>query len=220
MHQVIRFAHWDAQKLRFFAPLMQTLALKMPSTYSTPNRIVWEYFEALRRLCWRVQNSENENEIRQDAALCVILAVNGVETFLNVYFRVLVSEKEFKDSHEKITQDLNLKVGIDTKIREWPVVVLKQKIELGSGIGQRFTELKNKRNHLTHFSSSHETIKVPGVVLNGMADTSVYDSMNKEMAVTALEVAEAFICEVFRLRGIEADRLPHSLHAWTGKPPN
>ena len=25
MHQAIRFAHWDAQKLRFFAPLMQTL---------------------------------------------------------------------------------------------------------------------------------------------------------------------------------------------------
>ena len=192
----------------------------MASTYSSPNRMVWEYFEALRRLRWRVQQSDNENEIRQDAALCVILAVNGVEIFLNVYFRVLVSEKQFEDSHEKIMKDLKSRIGIDEKIREWPVAVLKEKIELGSGIGQRFTELKNKRNHLTHFSSSHETISVPGAVLNGMADTSVYDSMNKEMAVNALAVAEALICEVFRLRGISENQVPHSLHAWTGKVPS
>lgn len=33
MHRVIRFAHWDAQKLRFFAPLMQTLGKMKTVTY-------------------------------------------------------------------------------------------------------------------------------------------------------------------------------------------
>jgi hypothetical protein len=190
------------------------------TTYSSPNRMVWEYFQALRRMCVRIQNSDNENEIRQDGALCVILAVNGVEIFLNIYFRILVSKSDFKSSHERIITDLRNKVRIDKKIRDWPEVVLGEKIDLGAGVGQRFIDLKDKRNRLTHFSSSHEIIKVPGTVINGLADTSIYDSMDKQMASTALDIAEQFICEVFRLSGIEEQKIPHALHSWTGKVPN
>lgn len=192
----------------------------MAATYSSPNRMVWEYFEALRRLCRRVQECKNANEIRQDAALCVILAVNGVEVFLNIYFRILVSERMFESSYERIVQDLKSKVGIDIKIRDWPHVVFGSKINFGSGIGQKFTELKNKRNKLTHFSSSHETIEIPGVIINGVADTSAYDSMSKEMAIAALNIAEDFICEVFRIRGISENEIYHALHEWTGKVPS
>jgi hypothetical protein len=190
------------------------------TTYSSPNRMVWEYFQALRRMCARVQQSDIENEIRQDAALCVILAVNGVEIFLNVYFRILVSKSDFKSSFERIITDLRNKVGIDIKIRDWPEVVLGEKIDLGAGVGQRFVELKNKRNRLTHFSSSHETIEVPGTVINGLADTSIYDSIDKQMASNALNIAEQFICEIFRLSGLVEQKIPHALHSWTGKVPN
>jgi hypothetical protein len=171
-------------------------------------------------MCARVQQSDNENEIRQDAALCVILAVNGVEIFLNIYFRILVSKSDFKASFERIITDLRNKVGIDTKIQDWPEVVLGEKIDLGAGVGQRFVELKNKRNRLTHFSSSHETIEVPGAVINGLADTSIYDSMDKQMASIALNIAEQFICEIFRLSGLVEQKIPHALHSWTGKVPN
>lgn len=192
----------------------------MNKSYSSPNRMVWEFFQALRRLCGRIQVYESESEIRQDSALCVILAVNGVEVFLNVYFRVLVSESQYRDSYDRVIADLKNQVGIETKIKEWPGLVLGRDIDFASGVGQKFIELKKKRNKLTHFSSSHEKLDFQGVTIDGAADTSIYDAMTKETAFLALEVSEKFICEIFRLRGIEAEQVPHAMHAWTGKIPS
>jgi hypothetical protein len=71
---------------------------------SLPNHMVWELFQALRRLCVRVaesQATQDDSALRQDAALCVILAVQGVEVFFNVYFRALISEPAFAQAAER-----------------------------------------------------------------------------------------------------------------------
>jgi len=189
----------------------------MNKKLSSPNRMVWEYFHALRRLCYRAGTNKNKKEIHQDAALCIILAVTGVEIFLNAYFLVLISEEPYKHAKECILEDLKERISLDKKIRKWPKVVLGKRIQLGSGIGQEFTKLKDLRNKLVHFSSSHEKIELPGVIINGLADTTVYDSLDDSSALRALETAEQFICEIFRLRGTEEANLRHSLQLWTGK---
>jgi hypothetical protein len=158
--------------------------------------------------------------VRQDAAICVILAVQCVEVFFNVYFRVLVSDPEFSHASEKILADLNdRKCGLDKKIKNWPRLVFGKKLPLGNGVGQRFMTLKEKRHDLMHFKSSHETHAFDGLEFHGLADTSVYDALTVESAFDALHVAEGFLCEVFRLQGFSSERLPHELHSWTGKPP-
>ncbi len=83
----------------------------MPENRSllSPNRMVWELFEALRRLCIRVTKAQDTHDaaaVRQDSALCIILAVQCVEVFFNVYFRVLLSDSAFAHANERISADL------------------------------------------------------------------------------------------------------------------
>ena len=196
--------------------------MKNPSknkVLSSPNRVVWSYFSALRRMCYQVEEHSSESHKKEDAALCVIIAVTVVEIFLNVYFRILISETPFMHAEEKIQNDLKNQVSLDRKLKEWPMEVFRKKIDYGSGAGQDFIELKNLRNRLVHFSSTWETIEIPGVAIHGLADTSALDSLGDHSAIKALKAAEGFLVEVFRLRGIKESDIPGALHLWTGLPP-
>lgn len=192
-------------------------------TLSSPNHMVWELFAALRRLCSRVQEAhsvQDTSALRQDAALCIILAVQCVEVFFNIYFRILVSEPSYTHAADRILIDLeNKQFGLDRKIKEWPKLVFRKNLNLDKGAGQKFVTLKNLRHTLMHFTSSHETFAIPGIAIHGMADTSTYESLSVELAIEALHIAEAFLCEVFTLRGISSENLPHALHLWAGRPP-
>ena len=141
---------------------------------SSPNKMVWSYFSALRRMCLQVEEHSFDRHKKEDAALCVITAVTVVEVFLNLYFRVLISENPYKHAKERIQNDLNRKVTLDRKLKKWPEVVFGNKIDYGSGAGQKFIKLKELRNELVHFSSTWETIEVPGVVIHGQADNKCF----------------------------------------------
>ena len=192
----------------------------MKKTLSNPHSIVWSYFEALRRLGNRVELEENESIKKQDTSVCVILSVTIVEVFMNVYFRVLISEEQYKHAEEEILNDLNMKISLDKKINKWPNLIFGEKIDFGSGAGQKFSMLKKLRNSLVHFSSTHETFKYPGIIINGMADTSSYESLAEVSPKETIEIAENFLCEIFKMRGVKENDLCHSLHSWTGKVPN
>jgi hypothetical protein len=185
---------------------------------SSPNGMVWSYFSALRRMCRNVIEHSSEKHKREDAALCVIMAVTVVEVFLNVYFRILISESPYKHAEEKIMADLQKKVGLDRKLKVWPNLVFGNEIDFGAGAGQKFMELKKTRNSLVHFSSTWETLKAPGVSIHGMADTSTFMSLDDQSAIHALEIAKEFLAEVFKLRGIKEAEIPSLLHSWTGQP--
>lgn len=189
---------------------------------AAPNRMVWELFEALRRNCARVKEAEaanNESALRQDAAVCIILAVQCVEVFFNVYFRVLVNEENYAHAAEQIIGDLTKhSFGIDRKIKEWPKIVFGKKLFLDKGWGARFLSLKDLRHRLMHFKSMHLSISIADMRFHGLADISVYDKLSSATALDAAQVAENFIAEIFKLRDLPAEQIPIQLHAWTGKP--
>lgn len=193
------------------------------STLSSPNHMVWELFQSLRRLCLRVAESHVANDgpaIRQDSALCIILSVQCVEAFFNVFFRVLIDEPAYAHAANRIGTELSkTNFGLDKKIKDWPLLAFGQKIPLDRGAAQKFITLKNFRHQLMHFKSTHETFAIPGVALHSLTDTSAYHALSANAALEALHTAEEFICEVFRLRGIPPEDFPHALHAWTGRPP-
>ncbi|MFA5271573.1 MAG: hypothetical protein WC412_04440 [Candidatus Omnitrophota bacterium] len=186
---------------------------------SSPNRMVWQYFDALRRLCYRVATNKNKEEILQDTVLCVILAVTGVEVFLNIYFHIMINEEPYKHAKEQILSDLMRQVSLDKKLKEWPQKVLGKKIQLNYGIGLEFTNLKKLRNKLVHFSSSYETFTSSSITIIGLPDTTIYDSLDANSALKALDTAEQLICEIFRLQGTEEADICRALHLWTGKVP-
>ncbi|MEE9338247.1 MAG: hypothetical protein V3U87_09220 [Methylococcaceae bacterium] len=185
---------------------------------SSPNKMVWSYFSALRRMCYQVKEHSSDGYKKEDAALCVITAITVVEVFLNVYFRILISEKSYKHAEEKIQNDLKRQVSLDRKLKEWPEEAFGKKINFGSGAGQKFMELKDLRNRLVHFSSTWETIEMSGVTIHGLADTSAFESLGDHSAIQSLKTTEEFLVEVFRLRGIKEADIPGALHSWTGLP--
>jgi hypothetical protein len=87
---------------------------------SSPNRIIWKYFQCLRRLINRIKSIRDEEERQQDIALCIFMAVTTVEAFINIYFRILIDEDSFSGKRERILSDLERKKPLDYKIKNWP----------------------------------------------------------------------------------------------------
>lgn len=186
------------------------------SLYS-PNKMVQELFESLRRMCNRLSVEQDESITRQDSALCIILSVQCVEVFFNMYFRTIASESEFEHISERLLVDLkNTRFGLEQKIKQWPELVFGEKLNLDKAAGQRFVALKDLRHKLMHFSSSHESILLQGIAVHGLADASIYDSLTAKSALEALKAAEDFICEVFKLRGLSHEKQMLSLRLWMG----
>ena len=106
---------------------------------SGPNYMVRQLFQSLRRLCLRIADSQLANDgpaTRQDAALCIILSVQCVEVFFNVFFRVLIDEPAYAHAANRIGTELSkTNFGLDKKIKDWPLLAFGQKIPLDRGSG-------------------------------------------------------------------------------------
>lgn len=188
---------------------------------SSPNSMVWQYFRCLRRLAERLGHIQDESERKQEISLCIIMAVTVVEAFVNIFFRVIVSEPAYAQHQQRVLKDLNLPrpKSLDFKLRSWPNQILGKGLDFQAGVPKAFIALKEKRNRLMHCTSSHQSTSVPGITLNGLADTSVFDNLEISDALSAVDIAEGMLEEVFRLRGVPTKQIPGALHLWTGKVP-
>ena len=189
-------------------------------TLASPNKIVNEYFAILRRLVYSVDDIKEPDIRRQQVTLCIFQSVTAVETFLNIYFRVIVSEKEFNRHEKYLIKTISDRESLDFKLKNWTKKIFGCDLNLNSGIGKSFFTLKKLRNTLMHFISTHETLKVPNLEIHGLVNISCYDKLKIEDAFNALEVAERFLCEIFRLRGIKEAEFNYMLQRWTGKLPS
>lgn len=188
--------------------------------HSSPNAIIWHYFTALSRLVDGIDRAGDESAIREDVALCVILAVTIVEAFLNIFFRVVVSEPDFTKHEKCILDDLKKRKTLAHKLETWPKKIFGKPLDFAAPTPKAFRALMERRNNLMHFTSSHTTIiPGPGIIIHGLADTSVFDTLTPSDAASALDLAEGMIRDLCRLRGIPEHQLPHELHMWTGKVP-
>lgn len=189
------------------------------SVLSSPNRIVWDYFLSLRLLAQNAKEAPSSELERQAAALAVVMAVTVGEVFLNLWFRVRVEEKAIAEHRDSLLKDLNSRAPLQRKLEQWPTRYLSAPLNLKSGPGLEFVNLKTLRNSIIHFTSSHESVELAGVRIHGLADTSAYDSLSSEQAIWALQTAEGLVAEIFRLAGVAEKEIPHALHSWAGKPP-
>jgi len=181
--------------------------------------MVNEYFTILRRLVYNLDDIKDAGITRQQVTLCIFQSVTAIETFLNLYFRVIVSEKEFKRHEQYFLKTINDRKSLEYKLKHWPKTILGRELILNSGIGKAFVDLKNLRNSLMHFVSSHETVRVPNIEIQGLANIDHFESLVIEDAHKALVLAEDFLCEIFRLRGIKEADYNYMLRLWSAKAP-
>jgi hypothetical protein len=185
--------------------------------FSSPNRMIWNYFDILRRLARELLGIADETRQKQQIALIMLMGVAVVEIFVNLFFRVLVSESDFQQHLSQIERDIKSRKSLDKKLKEWPLLCFGKNIDWSSGAGKDFMKLKERRNRLMHFTSSHSTIDLGGLRLVGAVDTSAFDDLSVSDAESTLNASEALIAEFFRLRGVTESDLPKFLQLWTGK---
>lgn len=184
---------------------------------SSPNRIIWCYFKALRQQVHDLTNFHNELEQKGHVAICIFLAITIIDSFVNLFFRLVVSESQFNIHEQRVLNDLLNRKSLDYKIRNWPEDILGNDIDWNCGIGKEFMDLKELRNELVHFTSSHSKLEINGIKINGLSDTSRFDNLSTKDAISALTIAEGVIAEIFRIRGYSEEEIKHELHFWTGK---
>jgi hypothetical protein len=187
-------------------------------TYSSPNRMVWEFYNGAVNAALRAEYCKDQDIQKQDTMVCIILSITTVETFLNSVFRIIVTEPGYTQHEKSLLEDLRSLLSLDRKLKKWPKDILGNSLDLEVGIGKEFVELKKRRNDLMHFSSSHETFKLPdNVIIGGLANTQVFTDLTPMDAIKSISIIERFIQEIFRLKGVASEQIPQYLHFWTGK---
>lgn len=188
-------------------------------THSTPAGVVVEYFESLRWLAKSAEDATDDHQAHRIAAMAVIMAVNAVEVFLNLWFRVVATERNGGAQESQFGQDLARRISLEQKLMTWPTRHLEANLDLRHGAGKAFVELKRVRNSIVHFESSHDTVHTGTVILHGLADTSDYDGLTAASANEALTIAENLVTEIFRLAGFDDATIDHAAAVWIGKLP-
>ena len=100
---------------------------------SSPNAMVWSSFRSLDRIAQEIENSEDQNYIKDKVAISIILCITAVETFINMFFRILVEENKYQEHRDLILNDLDLEgnekpKGLEYKLNNWPNKVLNKNI--------------------------------------------------------------------------------------------
>ncbi len=148
--------------------------------------------------------------------MCLMLAVTCVEAFINAYFRIRASTGGSDSSLLKIVGERR---SLDYKIRQWPRQFFGTPLDLRKEPCKAFMRLKRDRNDLVHFSSVGKSIEFEGVIIRGMADTSLYHGLDASTAGRCISVAENFIGEILRLESNDPNVIAQGIHLWTGMPP-
>lgn len=191
---------------------------------SSPNKMIWSCFRSLHRNVASLDEGFCADTVKDIAASTIVLSVTAIETFINMYFRVLVEEEKY-ESHksmvlsDSISQDGNRAKGLEQKLNKWPNQILGKNIYFNTGIGKEFDDLRKTRNNLIHFTSDYETKTIGNIVIQGLANTAAFDSLSKADVVNAARIAKEFIEHILFLSGVTAENVLHLIHQWTGIVP-
>jgi hypothetical protein len=90
---------------------------------------------------------------------------------------------------------------LEWKLREWPQDVFGASIEQSAAF-KRFEIVRKRRNSLAHFSSSWETVEMPGMQIRGLANTDVFDSLELRDAEKASLPQRVFLLKFLNCVGL------------------
>ena len=183
---------------------------------SSPNSMVMEYWNLLRNIVYSDHKNCDEKIIRQHVMLSILLSITVVETFMNIYFRLLVSHGKFKKYEHTIINDLDNRMSLEKKLIKWPKLLFDREFDQSKGVGLEFKELKDLRNKLMHFTTTHETLKINDIEIHGLSDTSVFYNLKLEDCYQSESVAHRTMAEIIRLSGKTEEQVKAEMIHYTG----
>jgi hypothetical protein len=190
----------------------------MKMTLASNHKIIHSYYNILKNLLTDFRKADHKDEKREMAFLIIITSVTVMETFLNIYFYLLASEEMYIDHFEQIKREINdTSFSLDKKIKSWPQLLFKKKIDFSRGVGQKFQNLKNLRNRLLHFHSRHHEINMINFRITKLLDISIYEYLDEYDVDGCVKVVVDFAVEIFRLAGGSEKFIGEFIHQWFGE---
>ena len=193
----------------------QDNTMKLNTTFSTPHGMVWNHVSCFETLLKELKTETDSNIINQKAALCLHLGILILESFMNIYFRLLVEEDKYSQFKNRILSEIKNRKSIDYKLKKWPSLFFNKKLTFENGIGRDLMKMKEERNSIMHFNYTYETIHLDSVTVNGLADTTFYHSLDYSKAQEYFQTSINAIKEILSFSGISEDKLPFLLQRWT-----
>jgi len=189
----------------------------MNKVLASNQTIISTYYNILRNLVFDYREAINENEKKEKALLVVIMSVTIIEAFLNIYFLLLVSEEKYSQHCEQISREIsNTSDSLDKKIKNWPMLLFKKRLDLGKGVGQKFQNLKTLRNKLLHFQSDHNELVVENIRISKLLEITVYEQLVEYDVESCQTIVLDFASEIFRLVGIQENKIGTLIQLWFG----
>jgi hypothetical protein len=184
----------------------------------SPNKVPWALCGMLRRLSMDSAPDPQRDLIEQDGLVAVFLAINAIETFVNIFFRVVAEQAEFANVRERILKDLhNRRLPLHSKLRGWPKYAFGQTIDEDDPRWRDFLNLRDRRNGFTHFRSTHETIVLSSnVTINGLVDLHLFRELNEDTPRYSLQCVRGIVEAIGECAGTPTERLPAFIHLWLG----
>ena len=190
-------------------------------TYSSAQTMVCEYYRSLNNVIARIEATEDKDAIQRDVFICFLLGIAIVETFISAYFQVFAEGNNNLEHKEKFYVAFNSRsMSFDKKINMWLKLFFSKEIDPNEPAAKEFSELKKKRNHLTHFKRTYSTLPFSGATtISGLADTTDYNNLTINDALQTRKTVENYVEYVFRLSGVPEENIPFMLQSWIGKFP-
>jgi len=183
---------------------------------ASPNFMIHNFNMALAEAINRAQMADG-TQMKREIMLSVLLANTVIETFLNAYFRVVVSEASHQHHESTFLAQTAKPFPLARKIHDWPKKYLGTAIDENSPALKQVEKLRNLRNELGHFTSSHESLNVGGVIrINGLSNITIFDQLTLDYANGLPNTVLHFAYEIFRLRGLAEPELPQCARIWLG----
>ena len=77
--------------------------------------MIWSCFRSLRRNISYLEEEHNPNTVKDLSASNIVMCITAVETFINMYFRVLAEEDKYQNHRDIILEELKPQNGSQTQ---------------------------------------------------------------------------------------------------------
>ena len=154
------------------------------------------------RRCFRIARAALKRGTEDDAAVAVIMAIAGAESFLTV--QALEIAEPGSALHRRILKDLSSRVSFEAKLAGWPSLLFGARLDLERGEGARLLFAKARRNALLH-----------GTPLEEFGSDPTVHPIDADEAADTLDAALWFVGEVLRRRGLGDTQIQRLRQIWT-----
>lgn len=184
-------------------------------SFGSPNHVLWQFSGILDRLASAKDVHCERAVVEQNGTVAVLVAATSIEAFTNIYFRVVADEPQFLHSRAEIIQGLEERtLSTAVKLLKWCELAFHQRIDERDSRWVQFKSLQSLRNNIVHFKSSHDSLQVDDIRIDGLVGLSAFAQMSEATPIWAVNCVRGVVGLVGECRGIAKSEIAGFVRHW------